>query len=180
MNLTQDQIRECMSCVPRLAIKYTQVLNDTMVKYHIDTPLRQAHFLAQVGHESLGLVYTAEIASGLAYENRADLGNTEVGDGVRFKGRGFIELTGRSNYRMYGQDVGVDLEAEPKLLQKIPLCADSAGWFWSEHDLNDYADKDNILIITRRINGGTNGIDDRKKRLIRCKSVLSIVQSPHL
>lgn len=143
-----------------------------MNKYEIDTPLRQAHFLAQLAHESGSLIYTEELASGEHYENKADLGNVRKGDGVRYKGRGFIQVTGRANYRAYGDELKLDLEQSPQLLSVLPYCADSAGWFWAEHSLNIFADKDDILTITKRINGGTNGLPDREKRLLQCKKTL--------
>ncbi len=145
-----------------------------MDKYEINTPLRQAHFLAQLGHESAGLIYTKELASGEAYENRADLGNVRRGDGVRFKGRGLIQITGRANYRSYGDSIKLDFETNPNLLEVLPYCTDSAGWFWDIHNLNVFADKDNLKEITRRINGGENGIADRKHRLDVCKKVLGV------
>ena len=136
----------------------------------INTPLRQAHFLAQVGHESGQLRYTEEIASGAAYEGRKDLGNTQPGDGVRFKGRGLIQLTGRANYTAFAQACGQDVVANPELVaQKPALAVDAAVWFWGEHGLNALADKDDVLGITKCINGGTNGLADREALLARAK-----------
>lgn len=172
--MTNEQLKACLLTSDRLIRKYGADLIATMEKYEINTPLRQAHFLAQLGHESLGLVYPAEIASGKAYEGRADLGNLRPGDGVRFKGRGFIQITGRANYRMYGQSVGVDLESTPSLLELSPYCSDSAGWFWSEHSLNVFADKDDIKTIAKRINGGYTGLEDRQRRLNAAKHALEL------
>jgi len=98
----------------------------------INTPRRQAHFLAQLGHESGSLRYTAELASGAAYEGRTDLGNTQPGDGPRFKGRGLIQITGRINYTNYGNDRGQDYTTglNPNLLATDPnIAADCSGWF---------------------------------------------------
>jgi len=143
----------------------------------IDTALRQAHFLAQVGHESAELRYTEEIASGAAYEGRKDLGNTQTGDGVRFKGRGLMQLTGRTNYTAFGEFIGQDLLTQPEQVANNPrLAVDVATWFWTKHDLNALADADNILAVTHRVNGGENGLDDRKAKLARAKWFL---MDPH-
>ncbi len=136
----------------------------------IDTPLRRAHFLAQVGHESGQLRYTEEIASGAAYEGRKDLGNTQPGDGVRFKGRGLIQLTGRANYAAFAQACGQDVVAAPELVAEKPeLAVDAAVWFWGKRELNALADKDDVVGITKRVNGGTNGLADREALLARAK-----------
>jgi putative chitinase len=136
----------------------------------IDTSLRQAHFLAQVGHESAELRYTEEIASGAAYEGRKDLGNTQAGDGVRFKGRGLMQLTGRANYAAFGNFTEQDLLTHPQLVASDPrLAIDVATWFWTKHDLNALADADDIRAITHRVNGGENGLADRKAKLARAK-----------
>jgi putative chitinase len=147
-----------------------------MQKGAINTPLRQAHFLAQVGHESGELRYTQELASGTAYEGRKDLGNTQPGDGVRFKGRGLIQLTGRANYTAFGKVCGQDLLTNPALLAVTPLAVDVAVWFWTQHGLNVLADKDDVVTITRRINGGTNGLANRQALLARAKWFL---MNPH-
>lgn len=141
----------------------------------INTPLRQAHFISQLGHESASMRYTEEIASGAAYEGRADLGNTQPGDGKRFKGRGLIQITGRANYTAYGKARSRDFITgdNPKLLATDPnIAADCSGWFWDTRKLNPLADQDKVLTITRKINGGTNGLDDRKSRLKLAKCLL--------
>lgn len=146
-----------------------------MDRYQINTPLRKAHFLAQIGHESGQLRYREEIASGAAYEGRQDLGNTRPGDGRRFKGRGLIQLTGRANYAAYDQDkaLGGMLLREPGFLATNPaLCCDVAGWFWDRRALNALADEDALHAITRKINGGLNGLEDRAALLARAKSWL--------
>jgi predicted chitinase len=148
-----------------------------MANRQIDTPLRQAHFLAQIGHESGELRFRAEIASGEAYEGRRDLGNTQPGDGPRFKGRGLIQLTGRANYLEYGRAISRETEllANPDLLATDPdLCVDVAGWFWAKRTLNTLADADDLTSITKRINGGLNGLEDRRRLLKRAKSFLSL------
>lgn len=140
----------------------------------IDTPLRQAHFLAQLAHESGCLRYAEEIASGEAYEGRADLGNTQPGDGKKFKGRGLIQLTGRANYVDYGMSINMDLTINEnyKKLTQPEFAVDVSCWFWETRKLNSLADQDDILRITKRINGGTNGLDDRTRYLERAKFFL--------
>jgi predicted chitinase len=148
-----------------------------MANRQIDTPLRQAHFLAQIGHESGELRFRDEIASGEAYEGRRDLGNTQPGDGPRFKGRGLIQLTGRANYREYGRAISREAEllANPELLTTDPdLCVDVAGWFWAKRHLNTLAEADDLTGITKRINGGLNGLEDRRRLLRRAKAFLSL------
>ncbi|HVJ33361.1 MAG TPA: glycoside hydrolase family 19 protein [Terriglobia bacterium] len=152
---------------------FFQPIITTLTRYAIDTPLRMAHFLAQIGHESGCLRYTKELDSGRAYEGRQDLGNVKKDDGPLFKGRGLIQLTGRNNYRAYGKACGRDLESDPNLVSTDPyLAADVAGWFWAGHQLNDWADRDDLSEITRRINGGLNGLADRAELLARAKWLL--------
>jgi putative chitinase len=148
-----------------------------MKLYEISTPLRQAHFLAQVGHESGDLKYNEEIASGSAYEGRSDLGNTQAGDGRRFKGRGLIQLTGRTNYRKYGEFKKRDFLTEPNNLvvgSDPALAADAAGWFWNTRHINVPADADNVDRVTELINGGDNGLPDRKVRLARARCIMQL------
>lgn len=153
-------------------VKYLGPLVSAMRQRDITTPLRQAHFLAQTGHESGELRYVEELASGDAYEGRRDLGNTQPGDGARFKGRGLIQLTGRANYQKYGEAIGKDLVTNGNwrlVADDAFLAVDVACWFWSLHGLNGFADQDDILTITKRINGGLNGLEDRRMLLTRGK-----------
>lgn len=136
----------------------------------LDNSLRFVHFLAQLAHESGNFRYMEEIASGAAYEGRKDLGNIQVGDGKRFKGRGPIQLTGRSNYRKYGQKLGIDFEKNPEIVAIPSVGFLVACEFWSANGLNNLADKDDLLTITRRINGGTNGLADRNAHLAKLKA----------
>jgi predicted chitinase len=152
-----------------------QRLKQVMANRHIDTPLRQAHFLAQVGHESGEFRFRAEIANGEAYQGRVDLGNVQPGDGRKFKGRGLIQLTGRANYGEYGRAIGREAELldTPELVETDPdLCVDVAGWFWAKRNLNGLADADDLTTLTKRVNGGLNGIDDRRRLLMRAKALL--------
>jgi putative chitinase len=151
---------------------YAPFLRTAMCNRQINTPLRRAHFLAQLGHESDSFKYTEEVASGAAYEGRLDLGNTQPGDGTRFKGRGLIQLTGRTNYTDYGNDIHRNLTDgnNPALVATLPdLAVDVAGWFWSTKNLNSLADADSIQSITQVVNGGLNGLADRKAYLRRAK-----------
>ena len=151
-------------------------LNDAMSEFGISTPTRQAAFLAQIAHESGSFRYLREIASGTAYEGRIDLGNTEAGDGVRFKGRGLIQITGRANYRacssaLYGDET--TLQAHPEFLEDVVPACRSAAWFWQSRGLNALADQGSTRAITRVINGGLNGYDERLAYFERAQRVLS-------
>lgn len=155
--------------------RYYQPLVKGMKSYDIAKPLRMAHFVAQIAHETASFRYAEEIADGSAYEGRVDLGNTQVGDGQRFKGRGLIQLTGRANYAEYSKDSGVDYLSRPAKVATDPFVAvDVACWYWNRRKLNRFADKDDVKEVTRRINGGYNGLDDRIEYLVRAKAVLGI------
>jgi putative chitinase len=148
-------------------IKVPTELVAAMRKYGLaKTPLERAHFLAQTNHESGNFVYKEEIASGTAYEGRKDLGNTQPGDGKRYKGRGYIQLTGRANYKKFGPIAGDDFEGNPTLVGS-KYYADTACLFWKANKLGEKC-KDSttvtIKVITKRINGGYNGLDDRIKK----------------
>ena len=117
--------------------KYIEWLNYFMPKYDIDTDKEIAAFIAQIGHESGQLRYVEEIASGAAYEGRKDLGNTQKGDGKRFKGRGLIQITGRFNYTQLSKDLGEDFIKNPELLSTPKYAVQSACWFWNKNKLND-------------------------------------------
>lgn len=148
-------------------------VDDAMTEFEINSPKRAAAFLAQAAHESGEFRYVRELASGEAYEGRADLGNTEEGDGVRFRGRGLIQVTGRANYRACGAALGLDLLSEPDLLEQRPNAARSAGWFWSTHGCNELADEDLFKSITKKINGGMNGWQERQQYWERAKRALN-------
>jgi putative chitinase len=152
-------------------------LNEAMTRYEVTTPLRRAHFLAQIAHESGGLRWPEELASGEAYEGRTDLGNTQPGDGRRYKGRGLIQLTGRHNYQRYAATLRsrgdtIDVEEDPHRVSQDPYAADVAGWFWDLRGLNRLADADDLEAVTRRVNGGTRGIEERERYLDLAKRVL--------
>lgn len=151
-----------------------------MEKAGINTRLRIAHFLAQIGHESDHFRTTREYASGAAYEGRRDLGNIKAGDGKRFRGRGVIQITGRYNYEKYGKKLGIDLIKKPELAETPEVSVKTAIAYWTDHGLNALADKDDLRGITKRINGGYNGLNSRMamlenaKRAIKAVSVASV------
>ena len=160
-------------------------LLSAMRSYAIDTPVRAAAFLAQVAHESGGFKYVRELwgptPAQLRYEGRADLGNTEPGDGERFMGRGYLQITGRANYRDVGRALATDLLTYPAKLEIPRLAAVSAAWWWSARKLNvlaDHDDDESFELITRRINGGLNGYDDRKRRWAIAREVLAELTPP--
>lgn len=138
----------------------------------LDTGLRLAHFMGQCAHESGGFRYMEEIASGAAYEGRKDLGNTQAGDGKRYKGRGPIQLTGRANYRAFGREVGIDFEAHPEIVAFPSIGLMAAVRYWNSRGLNALADADDLVGITRKINGGTNGLEDRKAKTAKAKGLI--------
>lgn len=186
--------------------RYSTALNAEMGHYEITTPLRIAHFIAQLAHESGAFKYTsenlnysakalmavfgkyfptAELANNYernpekianrVYANRMGNGNEESGDGWKYRGRGLIQLTGKDNYSQCSRDMNLDLINNPdQLANDANIAVLAAGWYWSVRKLNLYADSDDIISITKRINGGLNGIDDRKAYLERAKSALNI------
>jgi len=177
-DLTAAQL---MAVMPRLPAERVPVflgpLNRVMAERDISTTARRAAFLAQLAHESGELKFMEEIASGEAYEGRKSLGNTEPGDGRRYKGRGPIQLTGRANYRRAGAVLGLDLEGEPDRAADPEVGCRVAGWFWQSHGLNQLADVGDFRQITRRINGGFNGLAMRETYWARAKEVLMKAES---
>jgi putative chitinase len=153
---------------------YLPFINEYALLYQVDTLLRLAAFLAQVGHESGQLRYCQEIASGQAYEGRKDLGNIYPGDGRRYKGRGLIQVTGRDNYTAISKDFDIDFVSHPERLAEPEYAVRSAFWFWEKHDLNRLADIEDFKRITKIINGGYNGINERYELYERAKKVLNI------
>lgn len=173
--MTESQLKACLPYAKDENIKKFLVpLNLAMTKFEINTPKRQAAFIAQLAHESGSFKYVREIASGEAYEGRKDLGNTQPGDGVRFKGRGLIQITGRTNYEQVGIALNFDFIKEPEKLELPGAASLSAGWFWYKTGLNELADKDDFKRITKKINGGYNGLKDRAEHWYRCQKALGI------
>lgn len=196
-----------LGATEKRAERYVDHLNRWMTLFAIDTPLRQAHFLAQVMHESQGLLadeenmnysaaglmrvfkkyFTADSAklyerqpekiANRVYAKRMGNGNTESGDGWRFRGRGLIMVTGRENYAAFAKWVGEPrLATTPEMLTRPEYAAASAVWYWNDKALNHYADADDIEKITRKINGGANGIVERMELLRTAKRILNTGQ----
>lgn len=159
-------------------------INEAIKNYEINSCMRIAHFVAQIKHESINFTATQEgwgpTTTQLGYEGRADLGNTEKGDGEKFMGRGLIQITGRGNYTSYGTYKSQNFTTGENNLRmaESPYSVDSAGWYWKEHlsntNLNDSADLDDLIYVTYRINGGFNGYRDREKNL---KNILNSIGS---
>lgn len=184
--------------------KYVEPLIKVFKTYEINTPLRQAHFLAQIGHESGGFNFTKEnlnysadallkvfpkyfnadsaasharnpqMIANRVYSNRMGNGDVVSNDGFNYRGRGLIQLTGKTNYTAFGKAVGLDLTKVVPYLETPEGAAMSAGWFWDTNKLNAKADADNIQSVTKTINGGTNGMDDRMAILARAKAALVV------
>lgn len=138
------------------------------LEFGITGPVRIAAFLAQIGHESGGFVYVREIwgptPAQQRYEGRRDLGNTQPGDGSRFRGRGLIQVTGRANYQAAARALGIDCVNRPELLEQPRNAARASAWWWAAHGCNELADTGDFVALTRKINGGTNGLADRLAR----------------
>lgn len=187
------------------AQNYIGLLVTVLPKYGIDTPLRQAHFLAQVAHESGGfkfveenLNYSAkalygvfrkyfpnlEAAEGYArqkqkiankvYANRLGNGSEASGDGWKYRGRGLIQLTGKANYQSFSNSAGIDAVANPEQVATPEYAMASACWYWQSRKINQYADADDLYMVTKRVNGGTNGIESRQHYLDEFKRLLKI------
>lgn len=176
LRLRQTALRfVCPSLDVRKAEALSIALAKAMSEYHINNPKRAAMFIAQIAHESGQFRYREEIASGAAYEGRHDLGNTHAGDGIRFKGRGWLQITGRANYlqvgkALYPKTPNVFTNYPYRLANDNNACR-SAAWWWSAHDLNHLADLGTVEQVTRVINGGYNGLADRKAYLRRARIV---------
>lgn len=163
--------------------KYLPYINGYADTFNINTNLRMAHFLAQVAHETMELAHIREIGNAnYCYRYEVGklgkmLGNTQKGDGYKYKGRGFLHLTGRANYRAYTKSKYCkgDVEKEPKLLEQ-PLGAVKSGmWYWLIHGLNEVADKNDIVAVRKKINGGTNGLESCKKYWKRALIAFKVV-----
>ena len=166
MKITEQQLRRAVPGVSTANLPaFVKTFNEWAEKFGVDTPMRVVHYLAQVFHESGNLRYREELASGQAYEGRKDLGNVKKGDGRRFKGRGYIQTTGRANYQAYADSeyCNGDLMAHPEWLAQAPGDQKSSLFFWQRNKLNRFADADDVRGLTKRINGGYNGLANRQK-----------------
>jgi predicted chitinase len=181
--------RELGAIMPRVTevkrTTYLPFLQAAMAEFGIDRPARTAAFVAQLAHESGELRFMEEIWGPTPAQRRYEppgtlaekLGNTEPGDGKRFKGRGPIQITGRSNYKRFGDLLGLDLIAEPARAAVPDVAFRIAGLFWSKKGLNDLADlatPEAFREITRRINGGFNGLADRERFYTVALKVLGV------
>lgn len=177
MMVTIDDLQYIYSIKSVKNIKeYLPIMNQKFEEYKF-TVDQICMFIAQIGHESGRLVYTEELASGVSYEGRKDLGNIYSGDGVRYKGRGLIQITGRSNYQELSNDTGIDYINNPSILKNAPYCVTSAFWYWMKKNLNKYVDgtEKGLKLVTKKINGGYNGYEERKKFYFRALERLSKV-----
>jgi len=193
MNITAEQLAAIIR-YPQIAAalllgrcaKWIPHLLSAMLRYEINTPQRVAHFIAQLAHESGRFVFTREMwgptPAQMRYEGRLDLGNTQQGDGYRFRGRGLIQITGRANYRDVGAALGLPLEAQPEMLERPDIAALSAAYWWHANGLNEIADTGNVDHVSDRINrgritqrvGDANGYPERKQLTERALQVLGV------
>ena len=205
--ITTDQMK---TIIPKMnwekAQAYLPHMSTVLSNFDIDTPLRKAHFLSQIAHESGGLKYsvenlnysakalrsvfgkyfkTNEMAEKYArkpkkianrvYANRMGNGDEESGDGWKYRGRGLIQLTGKDNYRSFAHDHGADCVNNPDIILDPETALKSACWYWKKRKINAYADADDIHMVTKRINGGTNGLQDRQQYLDSFKHLYQII-----
>lgn len=172
-----------MPHAPQDLVSFVTPLNEAMIEFDINTKARQAAFLAQLAHESGSFRYMEEIASGAAYEGRRDLGNHEpeaiaAAEGAGstpgrfYKGHGPIQITGFYNHRDCGLALSLDLIHQPRLICEHMDGCRAAGWFWDSRGLNALADAGKFEAITRRINGGLNGLADRLAYWDRATQIL--------
>lgn len=160
------------------AQRFAVPLSAAMADFSIDTPPRQASFLANVGHESGGLHWLVELwgptIDQQRYEGRRDLGNTVKGDGFKFRGRGLLQTTGRTNYQKVSDALGLDYIADPDRLAEPADASRSACYFWKSHNLNQFADVGDFLSIVKTINGGYNGLSERQILWASAKAALGM------
>jgi len=205
MAISQEQLAQILPGNPHLD-HWTEALNKILPDYDINTPQREAAFLAQCAHESGGFTALhenlnyraatlrkvfpkyfptdalaeqyasqpnkAELIANRVYANRMGNGDEASGDGYRYCGRGLIQLTGKNNYQAFADSLEMPVEDVPAFLETFEGAIQSACWFWEANNLNQYADTDDILTMTKRINGGTIGLEDRKKHYEHAKHVL--------
>jgi predicted chitinase len=180
--ITDSDLQEIMPRLPQAKRElYLPFINKIMEIYEIDTPLRASAFLAQIAHESSELRFMEELWGPTEQQKKYEppsavatsLGNTQPGDGFRYRGRGPIQITGRANYKKYGDKLGVDLVGNPDLAATPQYAFSTAGLFWKSNGLNELADVQDFSAITRRINGGLNGLQERQKYYEIAKNTLS-------
>jgi len=180
--LSPDILRRIMPHLSkRQAAAYAPPLSIALAEFSIDTPARKAAFIAQIAHESGELLFWEEIwgptEAQKGYEGRADLGNFEPGDGFRYRGRGPLQVTGRANYRACGAKLGLDLESDPDLVATPDVGFRCAALFWDDKRLNLLADRESaaaFAVITKRINGGLNGLEERERYHAAARSAFGL------
>lgn len=177
MNLTKLQLKNiCPLAKDENLDKYIPHLNMLMPKYEINTLPRIRHFIAQIAHESNQFNSVTEKYNGTPesyfkkYDGRKDLGNNFAGDGLKFKGRGLIQITGRFNYSCASIDIFKTdiLIAKPEMVERPEIAVEVACWFWKKHHLNSLADNDQLKAITLKINGGLTGLNERQMFYNKC------------
>lgn len=165
MNLTPQDLARATNARLDRATHFAPAIEAAAPDFDINTPERMAAFLAQVGHESGGLRWLTELWGPTVvqtrYEGRKDLGNTEPGDGFKYRGRGLIQLTGRANYARASAALATDFVSQPDLVAEPEYAVRTAMWFWQSRGLNELADSGHFEKITRIINGGLNGQPER-------------------
>lgn len=181
MKVTRQQLLGIVTWNEKVA-SYLHYINAWADTFEINTPLRISHFLAQCLHETCGLRYMTELGKEAYFKKYEQgtlgkrLGNCIKGDGYKYRGRGLLMTTGRANYNAY-QKSGYckgDIVSNPELLEQPCGAVKSAMWYWWKKGLNVLADKDDVLAVTKKINGGTNGLEDRKKWLEKCKKTFGV------
>lgn len=174
--MTPEQLAACTRATPERAKFFYPYIDPAFNDFDINTPLRQAAWLAQIGHESGGLRYVKEIwgptEAQQFYEVRKDLGNVQPGDGKRFMGRGLLQITGRDNYEKVSKALATDFVSNPEMLEEPDMAVRSAMWWWQMRGLNELADVQDFIRITLRVNGGTNGLAERQALYATAKKVL--------
>ena len=180
--ITLDQFTKLFPKAVRMPDTY-QALVDEMIVGKIDNNLRQSYFLAQLAHESAGFHYIKELGGPSYFKKMYDisgnrpsvarrLGNIHAGDGARFPGRGWIQLTGRHNYTLYSQLLGLDLVGNPELAGNPEVAAKVACKYWVDHACNALSDSSDFVAVTKKINGGTNGLPDRRRWLAKIQHII--------
>jgi len=173
MNMRESDFAKAAMLSTAMASKWYLPVEQSMMEFEIVSRVRAAMFIATIGHESAGFAHTRELWGPTPvqsrYEGRADLGNTQLGDGSRFRGRGLIQITGRANYAAVSTGLGIDYLNNPEWLERPADAARASGWWWKNNGCNEIADTGDFLRLSIRVNGKNknglpNGWDDRKRR----------------
>jgi predicted chitinase len=180
MNVTEADIsRLAPRAKAEIILPIIAALPAALATYAINTPLRFCHFIAQAAHETGGFTLLNEAGGSVYFERHYGsdtavgrrLGNSQPGDGARYHGRGIFQLTGRANYAVFGEKLGLNLISQPELAAVPATSLAIACLYWASRGLNRFADADDVVEITRRINGGQNGLAERKRYLVLAKAI---------